>query len=520
MPEPPAQRTPLSSPAVAGERPSSPPEDERTSSPSKKVGGVVIKNALFLTLGRVAGMPLSILASAVSARYLGPAALGFMYLGFTMNSMGNLAVDWGQSGALPQRVAQDRARAGVLLGTSLVWRVAMSVATLGAMILASRALGYDRDFLPVLCLIALAYFFSSIGGAAQQVIIGYERTDVSAYSQIIEQLAGLAFTVPVLMLGGKVNEYLLASAAAGFVGMAYGWRSLRLVGDVRMSFRVDVLKALLVSSTPFAFTSVVVVLQPYLDALFLSKFAVPEVIGWHAAARKLVGVLIFPATAMVGALYPTLCRLYGTDRDTFLSTANGALRGTSLMVFPVALGCFLYPGIGISIFSEAGFAPAEDNLRVMSLFIFLVYFTMPLGVAILAAGKQRAWALVQSLCVLVSLVADPLLIPIAQRHFGNGGLGVCVAAVLSEVLVVGCTVWMTPEGTFDRRFWRAALSAMVGGAAMALAAYSLRSLNQFVAAFLALAAYLGGVWASGGLEPDFVRAVRNIFGSKLARTRG
>ncbi len=472
---------------------------------------------MFLTLAQVAGMPLSILSAGVSARYLGPAALGYMYLGTTMNSLGNLAVDWGQSGGLPQMVARDRSRAGVLLGSSLVWRAASSVVVLGVLILTSRLLGYQQDFLPVLALVALGYFLSTIAQAAQQIIAGFERLDVSAYKQIIEQMAALLFTVPILVLGGNLNAMLVGSAAAVFVAMAYAWRSLRLVGVVKLSFDFEVLKTLLARSTPFAFTSVVLVLQPYIDAVFLSKLASAEVVGWHAASRKLIGVLVFPASAMIGALYPTLCRLHDTNHREFLNACNGALRGTSLMALPISLGCLLYPDLGIAIFSQEGFGHAEANLRVMSLFLFLVYFSMPLGISILASGKQRGWATVQSLCVAVSLVVDPLLIPLAQARWGNGGIGVCVAAVVSEVVVVACGAWMIPKGTFDARFWRAALSALLGGAAMAGVAFLLRSWSSFLAAPLAVLAYALAVWGSGGLDEGFVSAIKRIVGSKLRR---
>ncbi|MEO6598800.1 MAG: polysaccharide biosynthesis C-terminal domain-containing protein [Polyangiaceae bacterium] len=107
---------------------------------------------------------------------------------------------------------------------------------------------------------------------------------------------------------------------------------------------------------------------------------------------------------------------------------------------------------------------------------------MPLGLCIMAAGKQRAWSIVQSLCVVASLVLDPLLIPWFQRRTGNGGLGLSVAGVASEVLVIGCGLALAPRGTFDRRFARSVLLATLSGGAMALAAHFMRHITPFVAA--------------------------------------
>jgi O-antigen/teichoic acid export membrane protein len=499
--------------------PIAPSADAQPAAKGSDARGIVIRNTLFLTIAQIISIPLSLTANAVIARYLGAAAIGYLYIGSTFNSCGNIVVEWGQSGSLPQLVAQHRERAGEFLGTSLLWRCTSSLVVLGALLLLARVLGYDRNVEIVIALVALCYLLTSISSACQAVVVGFERTDVSAYRQIIEQFAALGITVPIVVLGGGLYAMVLGSAASILVALVYAWRSLRLVKVTRLSVNVESLRALLLHSTPFALTVVVGVLQPYLDAVFLSKLASADVVGWHAAARKLIGVLIFPASALIGALYPTLCRLHSTDYDEFVSSANGALRGTSLLVLPVALGCLLYPDIGIAIYSHAAFGPAEQNLRVMSAFLFLVYFTMPLSIAILAAGKQRVWALVQALCVVVSVVADPLLIPRFQKSMGNGGVGVCVATVFSEVLVLVCAVWLVPRGMFDRRFLRTSGSAVLGGLAMAGVAYALRSINSFVAAPVAVIAYAAAVWFSGGVDEGFVSTIRSMMMPKLARLR-
>ncbi|MEI9953261.1 MAG: polysaccharide biosynthesis C-terminal domain-containing protein [Pseudomonadota bacterium] len=158
-------------------------------------------------------------------------------------------------------------------------------------------------------------------------------------------------------------------------------------------------------------------------------------------------------------------------------------------------------------------------MRVSALFLLLVYFSMPLGICILAAGKQRAWSIVQSLCVGVSFVLDPLLIPWFQRRNGNGGLGPCVAAVVSEVVVVALGVALAPQGIFDRRFARSLLLALASGAAMILVAASTRSVTPFVSAPLAVITYAASLWVTGALEQSHVEAIRNFVGRRILRRR-
>src|SRR5262249_36779596 len=155
-----------------------------------------------------------------------------------------------------------------------------------------------------------------------------------------------------------------------------------------------------------------------------------------------------------------------SDATAFVRVTKDALLGTSIVVVPVALGCILYPDIGVAFYDRRLFAAAETNVRVLSIFVFLLYFTMPIGVAILAAGRRRVWSDVQSLCIVVSLALDPFLVVWFQRRYGNGGLGICVTTVISEVIVLACGVWLAPAGLFDWQFWRAFAPITISGVAM------------------------------------------------------
>jgi O-antigen/teichoic acid export membrane protein len=212
----------------------------------------------------------------------------------------------------------------------------------------------------------------------------------------------------------------------------------------------------------------------------------------------------------VGALYPTLCRLWTQDREAFLATTRSALRATTTVVMPVAVGCAAYPEVGVSIFSAESFGPAADNLRLLALYLGLVYFTMTLGCCISAAGLQKRWAVAQVGCVLISFAADPFLIPWFQRRFHNGGLGICVASVASEVLMLVAASWIAPKGILDRLVVRTLLSALLAGGAMAGLAYALRDVTVFLSIPLVVLAYLAVLFATGGSDRDQLRSLRQM----------
>ncbi len=184
---------------------------------------------------------------------------------------------------------------------------------------------------------------------------------------------------------------------------------------------------------------------------------------WHAAARKLIGILVYPAAALGVAAYPTLCRLYTDNLAAFRKTAADSMHLVTIVVVPVALGCALFPQIGIEIFSATAYGPAQNNLRILALFLLLVYFSVIMGTCITSSGRQVPWTIVQFASVVISAACDPPLIIWFQAHTGNGGLGVCVATVGSEVLMLAGGLYLLPKGILGRAMLRDFGKALLAG---------------------------------------------------------
>jgi O-antigen/teichoic acid export membrane protein len=485
--------------------------------PVENAQGLVFRNTTLLVVAQVVATPVSVLINAMMARFLGPADFGLLYVAWTFATFAGLAAECGQGGALPAMVAKNRARAGEFLGSVLVWRTGAWAVSCAALAVVCWILHYPMDFQMTLAFVMLNSAVASFGTAGQDTIRGFERTDVAAYSNVGGLFLTALLVIPTLFLGGRIRGVLLAQTAASALVGLFVWRNLRPAGVGRLSFRFDAVKTLLSHGYAFLFFGLALALQPNIDAIFLTKLAPIQTIGWYSAARKLIGVLIFPASALTTAIYPTLCRLHAEDQEGFRKMARSGLRMTTILVVPVAVGCFFYADLGIRLFSRASFGPAGDDLRMLAAFVFLVYFSMALGIALLAAGRQRAWAIVQCLCVVVSVVLDPPLIRWFQTRMQNGGLGVCVTTVASEVLMVGCGIALAPRGLFDRALIRQLALALLAGGAMALVAWLLSGISPFLSAPVAVTVYGVGLVTIGGLDKEQLDGFRSIVARKFKK---
>jgi O-antigen/teichoic acid export membrane protein len=479
----------------------------------------VLRNTVLLVGAQIAGTPLAIIVAGVTGRYLGAEAVGYMFVAQNLARLGFLVVEWGHSGVLPAEVARNRAAAGELLGTSIVWRIVASavvciVLSVGSWFL----LGHGRVFQVVLALTALQWVLNTLGLACQDTVKGFERTDVSAGSQLLGQFLNVAVVVPTLMLGGLLNATLVAQAVVAAIMLVVVWLWTRKVGVRNVSVSKTALVKLTSQGKYFLSFGVAMALQATVDTILLTRLATPEVVGWQAAAQRLVGVLLIPATALIAALYPTLSRLHVEDREHYVSTVRQSLRGALVLAVPMAACCGLYRELGIRLFGKEGFAPAQQNLLVFAVLLLVVYVSMPLGTALMAAGRQRAWTFVQLACVVVSLALDPLLIPWFQEHYGNGGIGVCVAGVVSTSLMVVSGLVMIGRGVVDLTLFVVCGKALVAGAAMIGLGLLLSGITPFVAAPIALLAYCGVLWLIGGVTRDEVEIARGAVMRRLRRS--
>ena len=465
----------------------------------------VLRNAIWLIGAQVLGAPISVLINVVAGRYLGPAEFGTLYLAMTYSSFALLFVEWGQFGALTGKIAGHRARAGELLGSAMLWRIAASSAVAVIVLLLCAAVGYGRSFLSVMALALAAAGLGTVAAAGQDAVRGFERTDFAALSYVGQQLLVAGVSITVLLLGFGLRGLLLGQILCATIGVMFVLWMLPRLQISNLSVRYETIKELVRDGRAFLVFVLVLQLQPLVDGAMMSRFASADAIGWYAASRKLVGALMFPVSAVGSALYPTLVRQFANDMPGFGATVRSALNGLCLIVFPLALGCVLFPHLGVMIFNSHTFAPAEQNLRLLGVYLFLLYFSIPLSQCITSTGRQARWTAVQCLCVVISAVADPLLIPWFEVHAGNGGLGVCVAAVGSEILMVFGAVLLVPKGVLDASLLRMFVKPALGGLAMAAVGLWVGRYSELLGAILAVLAYALVLWLTGALNAQVLR---------------
>ncbi len=476
-------------------------------------GGLVARNMLALVFSQFITTPVSMVVNAILARSLGAADFGVIYFANTTLLVAFLLVEWG-SQFLAGEVARNRSRAGELFGAAAAQRLAFSVLVLLLIPRASALLGYDGRVEGVLMLCAGRMAIASIGSLCSAIFRGFERLSWHARTTVFGNVLEAGVLVPTLLLGGRLRAALIAQLVAASITTAVQIVLMLRLRMGRPQFKLRAIPGLLRGGLGFLVLDLVLRLQPYIDASFLAKLARPEAMGWYSAANRIVGALLFPATTLSFAIYPTASRLWAEDQPSFASLVRLALRAVAIVGIFAATGAILFAGLAVDLlYGAQRFGPAAGNLRILGVYVVLVYGSIVLGIGIAAARRQVIYAVAQSFCLVVSLVLDPILIPRFERTAGNGGLGVSASVTIAEVAMVAAGLVIIPAGVIDRSLLTTVGRALAAALAMASVGFALRSF-PFLALPLSVGTYAAVLWALGGLDREILELLRDTFRRK------
>jgi O-antigen/teichoic acid export membrane protein len=412
--------------------------------------GVLARNSFYLLLGQVASTALSMVLSSRVGHALGPAGFGVYFLLMTMSTFAYVFVDWGQSALLIREAARRPDVVGTLLGSALVFRGAVASAAVVLTAVVARLMGYE----PRTQVLAALAVFCALPLALSQpygyLFRGRNRMDLDATITVAAKTLTVLATLAVLLLGGRLTSVIVVQLVGGVGALSVAVFLGRRLALPAPHAKWATIRELGVQGTSLAVFFVAIAVQPYIDAIVLSKLTPEVVVGFYGAARNIIGVLMAPATILAAAAFPQLSRAAGHPVE-LRRVMRTALRPLLCLGALGAVGCYVFANVAVAVIYGGGrFYPAVSVLQLYAPALFFVFFDMLLATVATAVGRTRALAFAKLGSVAVSTVLALLLVPICQARWGNGGLGIVLAFSASElVMLVACAV-VLPSGTLDR----------------------------------------------------------------------
>lgn len=414
-----------------------------------EAGAAIARNAFKLVLGQVTTTALALVLSATLGRSLGATDFGVYYLITTMCVFAYVFVEWGQPFFVIRHVAREPLRSGELLGTALALRAAFAVVVTIPAGLTAWALGFDVRTIWFSVFLVLANLPLCLAQGYGMVFRARDQMGRDATVSASNKAIALAVTLPALALGTGIPGVIFAQAVAGAAALGVARKLHGHLGTQPLRVSSDTARELVAAGLPILAMTAATAVQPYLDAILLSKLAPVNVVGWFGAAKNILGTLMAPAVILGAASYPRIARA-SADPASLRREVRSAFRPLLWLGALAGSGTYLFAGAVIDlIYGARGFAPAATILEVFAPGLFLLFIDILLGSIIYACGGGTGFAIAKIVSVVVGTGLDILLIPFFQNRYGNGGIGVVVAFALSEFVVFAGAMMALRRGTLD-----------------------------------------------------------------------
>src|SRR5437867_1337024 len=400
----------------------------------KEPAAALGRRSAILVAGTWTATALGVLATILTARRLGPEAVGILGFGFGVAGVVGALLLPGFAQAHFKRVAEGQ-DLGRCVGTMLVVQVALQALQLIAL---GFAVQWSSAVLPagvpvsVVLTLLLAQILTNIAGAFTGAFLGLEWATAHAGTLLAGRACRFVATVAVLVwhpdVGWVAVTYVLESSVVLLVGAAvlFGRRDFVLKGPDRA-----ILRSYWAHARPLLFTSPISLLQDSLDRVLVARWAGLTAAGYYQVARALWELLGTVNAYPFQMLFARLSRLLAArtaESDTEARRLFGvAVDRLLFLVTPAALLLWSLRDMAVSLLYGPAFLPATAPLMVLVAAALLQTALNPYHFVLYALDAHARFVPVVFARFVIYLVALGVLVPAA---------GATGAALVRLLLVV------------------------------------------------------------------------------------
>lgn len=465
---------------------------------------IVVDNIVALLLRQVLTWTLTaILMVFFLPRYLGDEGLGKIVFAIALTTMLLVLTNMGTATFTVKQLALDRSRVSELLWNAYGIRLLSGLLIAATLISVVHFLALEPDAKAVLYIASATMIVMGLDKAQVAAIQGLENMRWIAAAEVANKAAVMVLGIAVLVAGHGVVTYalvLLIGASVSFLvnGSYLGLHYLRWP---KFSFSTATL--LLVGGLPFFVTGALGQIYLWADIVVVRIMTRDEVVGWLGAATQLYTTMNVVPLVIVTAMLPALTRFHAHDSATMRIAAQRSVQAVLITGIPLAMALMLLSGDVIHFLRyPSEFSHSVPLLSLLAIGMPVTGTLMIVGTIVIAANRQKQWAIAMFLTTALSLILDPGLVWLFDRLYGNGAIGAVVTTVIAEAFMISIGLRLMPEGLLERSMFGILVRALGASLAMVAvmgAAKALLDPGLVLLALVGAPVYCVALLASGGV---------------------
>lgn len=446
---------------------------------SQEIGESIAKNTTVMLAAQVITWVSSFVLLLFLPRYLGSESYGQLYLAMSLGMIIGIIIDFGGNYLIPKEVAKSKQITADILVSfagvrSIIWAICM-----GGLLLFSYIVNYSRVINILIIILGVSKLWEGGSKAIRSCFQGYEQMEYPSVGIIAEKVFVSALAVAALLMGAGAIEVAIIMTIGAFINLLVCIKFVPLIINHIPSFRIETSYRLLKNSIPYFMWSIFAVVYYRIDAVMLSTMTTDEVVGWYGGAYRFFDIVMFLPAIFTTVVFPIFSKLWDGKGENLPNTFQQSLKFIVMAGIPISILFFCYSEHMVSLFYGLDeYGPSVLVLQIFSIGILLVYIDFMLGSAILATDRQRAWAVVGFVAILLNIALNFLLIGYTQEQMGNGGIGAAITTIITELFILVAALFMLPKSYFREFDYLMPVKCIGSGVAMSAMIWSLSSIGM------------------------------------------
>lgn len=392
------------------------------------------KNAIWLILGKVAQMILSLFVGVISARYLGPSNYGLISYGSAMVSFFMSFCTLGINSVIVKDFFDHPEEQGKTLGSAIMMRLISSALSSVAVIGISFCIDYgDWETVIIVALCSVSLIFHIFDTIKYWFQAQY-KSNVVAISIFLAYVATSIYKIILLVTDQSVFWFAFANSVDYIVLSIILLIAYKMYKGQRLSFSFHNGKRLLKKSYHYILSGMMVAIYGHTDKLMLKQLLGETEVGYYSTAVAICGMWTFVLSAIIDAMCPTIIKSFKESKAVF-DKRNRQLYAIVFYVSVfVSLMFVLFGDLGIWLLYGEAYLPAALPLKIVTWYTAFSYFGVARNAWIVCNEKQKYLKYMYIIAAVLNVVLNLIFIPLW------GAAGAALASLITQI----CTSIVLP----------------------------------------------------------------------------
>lgn len=388
----------------------------------------IVGNAGWIVFCKIAQSVLSIVVTAISARFLGPSNYGIISYAASIVSFVSPIALLGISNVIVQELINSDNKDGLVLGTSITLSFISSFACLLGIFSFSLIANANQEEVTLVCVLyGLMLFFQS----TELVVYWFQSKFLSKYSSVVSLIAYVIVSLyKIILLVNKVNIFWFALSNA----LDYLIISVVLIlifrkkTNQKLRFDKNIAKKIFNRSKHYIIPNLMIVIFTQTDQIMLKHMIDEKATGIYNAALTCAWMGSFVYTALIDSIRPAVFQNYKEYNLEKYEKSIIAMY-SSIIYFGLFMGILLsfLSSFVIDVLYGSEYGDSKIILMVLAWLSLISNLGTVRNVWVLSQNKQKYLWIINASGAALNVVLNLFLIPIV------GGFGAAIASLASQI---------------------------------------------------------------------------------------